>query len=201
MKGESRNQAVIAGTVLFLILSTPLLAQSIARHQVSQTPYDPYMGAFRTVAARGLGHGLNMEAVKQLTEKANDIRYDHIEDFRARSPEEVEASGRGDCKDKALWLYSKLTAMGAQDIQLVIGKKDSRAQEFHAWLYLSLNGHTYLLDPTFSASVSEASDFGAEEYIPVYAYSANGSYVYDTAAAGMTSDPRYEMPIPSIAGN
>ena len=142
-----------------------------------------------------------MVLVREWTEKANDIRYDHIEAYRPRSPNEVEASGRGDCKDKALWLYSKLTAAGARNVQLVIGKKDNQAQEFHAWLYLTLNGQAYLLDPTLSGSVCEASDFGIDEYIPVYSYDRNGAYVYETTGTGPIFATGYETPMPSVAGS
>src|SRR5204862_8270892 len=111
--------------ILILGLSVPVFGQSIGRHEVARTPYDPYMTAFRRVVSRMPGQGsLSLATVEKLAEKAHDIRYDHLEDYLARSPEEVESSGRGDCKDKALWLYSKLLAVGARDLQMVIGKKD-----------------------------------------------------------------------------
>lgn len=200
MKDNSKSQAVVMAAVLLLILSTPAGAQSFSRREISQTPYDSYMGSFRTVASRGSGTGhLTMDQVQDLTERANDFRYDHIEAYKPQSPEGLEATGRGDCKDKAVWLYAKLAAAGAQNVQFVIGKKDSGAEEFHAWLYLTFNGRTYLLDPTFSSSASEASEFGADEYIPVYAYDTHGAYVYESANAGLSFDPRYQMPIPSVA--
>jgi len=201
MKENNRNQAMMVAAVLLLVSVLPAQAQFSSRREVSQTPYDAYMGAFRSVAERGPGQGLLTTAtVEGLTERAYDFRYDHIEAYRARSPEEVESSGRGDCKDKALWLYSKLAAAGARDMQLVVGKKDNQAQEFHAWLYLSFNGRTYLLDPTFSGSMTEVSEVGADEYIPVYAYDNHGSYIYETATAALNFDPRYQTPIPTVAG-
>jgi transglutaminase-like putative cysteine protease len=202
MKGRNQSQAaVVVAAILLVIPSIPASAQTFNRREVSQTPYDSYMGSFRTVAARGPGSGLlTMDQVQALTERANDFRYNHVEAYKPQSPEELEATGRGDCKDKAVWLYARLAEAGAREVQLVIGKSDSRAQEFHAWLYLKLGGRTYLLDPTFSGSVNEASEFGMEEYIPVYAYDSNGSYIYEGANTGLTFDPRYQMPIPSVAG-
>jgi transglutaminase superfamily protein len=202
MREEAKGRVtVLVAVVLLMILSLPAVAQSLSRREVTSTPYDSYLGSFRTVASKGAGLGsLTGAVVHNLTERANDFRYEHIEAYRPQSPEQLEASGRGDCKDKALWLYAKLRAAGARNVQMVIGKKDTRSEEFHAWIYLTLDGRTYLLDPTFSSSVVEASEFGAEEYIAVYGYDGAGTYVYDTAAAGISFDPRYQTPMPVSLG-
>ena len=200
MTDRVKNQVVMLMVALLLTLSLPTLAQSFSRREVSETPYDIYLDSFRSVASRSPGAGpLAMASVQEWLEKANDIRYNHIEAYRPRSPEEVEASGYGDCKDKALWLFAKLSAAGAHNVQLVIGKKDSQAEEFHAWLYLTLGDCTYLLDPTANESFCETSDFGVDEYIPIYAYDHHGAYVYETAVTGLTSAVQDPTQIPSVA--
>lgn len=200
MTDRAKSQVVMFMVALLLTLSLPTLAQSFSQRKVSGTPYDIYLDSFRSVASQGPGAGpLAMTSVQEWLEKANDIRYDHIEAYRLRSPEEVEASGYGDCKDKALWLFAKLSAAGAHNIQLVIGKKNSQAEEFHAWLYLTLGGCTYLLDPTANEPICEASDFGVDEYIPIYAYDHHGAYDYEIAGTGLTTSMQDPTQIPSVA--
>ena len=200
--GGSITRRAIGWTMFLLLFSTPALAQFFSRQEVSHTSYDLYLDSFRSVASQASGAGpLTLDLVREWTEKANDIPYNHVEPYRFRSPEEVEASGYGDCKDKALWLYSKLSAAGARHIQLVIGRKDTQAGEFHAWLYLTFCGRTYLLDPTISGSISEASDYSADEYVPVYAYDRSGAYAYATEGDGSTLAINYQMAVPRIAGH
>jgi hypothetical protein len=158
------------------------------------------MSAYHQVVARGEGAaGLpSLEQIENWTSQAYDIGYEHTDAYRAKTPEQLEAAGRGDCKDKALWLYAKLAGAGVEDIHFVVGKKDAMADEFHAWLYFKVQGRTYLADPTFSSSVQPASDFDRDEYIPAFSYSGEQAYAYQTAAASF--DPRYQTSIPSVAG-
>lgn len=186
---------------LLLVGAFPLLSQSLGRYPVSSTPYDPYLDTFREAAHRPVAaRNLSSEEVGRLTEAAYDFRYDHAANYRPKTPQELEASGRGDCKDKAVWLFSKLAASGARDLHLVIGKKHLNADEFHAWLYLKMNGRTYLLDPTFSESAEPVSEFSADEYIPVYSYTGDQSFAYGTSGA-LAGDPRYQTAIPTVASD
>ena len=49
-------------------------------------------------------------------------------------PEETEHLGRGDCEDKAIWLYAKMLAEGFDDVRLVLGKYIESDTVFHAWV-------------------------------------------------------------------
>ena len=169
-----------------LVLSVSVSAAVLPATEVRTTPYDPYLGVFRQIAARpASANAVTMDQVEEWTWKASKFDYSHDDDYHWKTPEQLDAAGAGDCKDKALWLYSKLHAAGAHDLTMVIGKKDAAATEYHAWLYLRLGGKTFLLDPTTDGRVWEVTDFGESEYIPVYGYMAGRAFAYGT------SDPRY----------
>ena len=77
-------------------------------------------------------------------------------------PDETEKRGKGDCEDKAIWLYSKLLKDGFADVRLVIGKYRRSDILFHAWVFI--------LDPTKRKTVRELKDFASDYYQPYYSY-------------------------------
>ena len=119
---------------------------------------------------------MSVEQVGQWTREEHRIRYEHVGDYRWKTPKEVDSSWTGDCKDKALWLYAKLKEAGVRDLRLVIGRKDRGSRQFHAWLYLTLDGLAYLLDPTRSGDVWKQTEFGDDEYIPAYSFDGESAY-------------------------
>ena len=94
-------------------------------------------------------------------------------------PEETEHLGRGDCEDKALWLYAKMLAEGFDDVRLVIGKYRQSATVFHAWVvwYPRIQGEDgaveqriYILDPTKHRGVWQAKQYPRGYYQPYYSF-------------------------------
>ena len=198
MKKELKSLLMVGSVAFGLVFDVS--SQSLDRYEVPASPYDSYMGAFKTVAARGSAdRQITIDEVSHWTEEASSIRYEHLSAYEWKSPAEVDATGTGDCKDKALWLYAKLTEAGARDLEIVVGKKNSRSNEYHAWLYLTLGGRSYLLDPTYSGSVADLSEFRDDEYLPAYSYTASKVFAYRSAASSVAgvNDPRY-LPVASM---
>jgi len=85
-------------------------------------------------------------------------------------PSETERKGRGDCEDKAIWLYAKLLKNGFKNVRLVIGKYRKSDIIFHAWVVWYHENRIFILDPTHQSSIKELRDFGSGRYRPYYSY-------------------------------
>lgn len=88
-------------------------------------------------------------------------------------PEETEKKGRGDCEDKAIWLYSKLIREGFEDVRLVIGKYRDSSTSFHAWVVWYSGDKIYILDPTKNKGIWDIKDYPSGYYKPYYSYYRN----------------------------
>lgn len=93
-----------------------------------------------------------------------------------KTPTEVETGPVADCKGKAVALYHKMHAAGADQVRLVIGKRTSTSRKTHAWLEWSSSGGTYVLDPTINWTARRADELGNRNYIPLYAYAGLRKY-------------------------
>jgi len=100
-----------------------------------------------------------------------DIKKDRADYWQL--PEETEKKGRGDCEDKAIWLYSKLIKEGFTDVRLVIGKYRESSPYFHAWVVWYQEDKIFILDPTKNRSIWELRDYPAGYYQPYYSYYKN----------------------------
>jgi predicted transglutaminase-like cysteine proteinase len=98
-----------------------------------------------------------------------------------KTPAEVDVSPVADCKGKAVSLYQKMHAFGAENVRLVIGKRTSTSRKTHAWLEWSNEGGTYVLDPTINWTACRANELSNKSYVALYAYA--GSRKYRAAAA------------------
>lgn len=85
-------------------------------------------------------------------------------------PEETEKKGRGDCEDKAIWLYSKLLKEGFEDVRLVVGKQREDSSGFHTWVAWYPDHKVYILDPTLESEVWEINKFPQGYYQPYYSF-------------------------------
>lgn len=93
-------------------------------------------------------------------------------------PEETEKCGKGDCEDKAIWLYSKLLNDGFDDVRLVIGKRKGNTQMLHAWVGWYQQGKMYVLDPTYESRICEARQFPRGYYKPYYSFYRDKSWTH-----------------------
>jgi len=102
-------------------------------------------------------------------------------------PEETAQLGRGDCEDKAIWLYAKMLAEGADDVRLVIGKYCQSDTIFHAWVvwyphvpdkHGKLEQHVYILDPTIHNGIWPAKQFPRGYYQPYYSLHKSQRWIH-----------------------
>ena len=118
------------------------------------------------------------ESIDSLFLKARLFRYAH--DSRQnqwQSSEETEINRSGDCKDKALWLYTQLKKNGYIHVRLVLGKYRSFDRLFHAWLLYTDNSNiSYLLDPTLQKRVWEEASIASGFYKPIYSFNGRNRY-------------------------
>jgi predicted transglutaminase-like cysteine proteinase len=85
-------------------------------------------------------------------------------------PHQTEKRGKGDCEDKAIWLYSKLLKKGFKNVRLVIGKYRSSDIIFHAWVVWYHKSRIFILDPTHQGAIKELKNFSSDYYRPYYSY-------------------------------
>jgi predicted transglutaminase-like cysteine proteinase len=168
----------IALVILGLIcLSCSCFAQSPLYLNVDSTPYDRQMTRIRPVLfTKGEAHkaNLSMAVVNHWIEDLRAIPYGFSPQWK--TPSEVETGPAADCKGKAVALYSRMQANGAENIRLVIGKRTSSSRKTHAWLEWTTDSGTYVLDPTILWSACRADRVGNRAYLPLYAYAGPRKY-------------------------
>src|SRR5712692_1493082 len=107
-------------------------------------------------------------------------------------PEETERLGRGDCEDKAIWLYAHMLAEGSDDVRLVLGKYHQGDPIFHAWVVWyphiqEKNGkvaqHVYILDPTITTGIWQAQDYPRGSYQPYYSLHKHRRWIHLAGSA------------------
>ncbi len=120
------------------------------------------------------------ESLEDLFLTARSFRYIHDKnESQWQSPKDTESKHAGDCKDKALWLYSELKKNGYWNVRLVVGKYRSFDRSFHAWLWYTDDSNiTYLLDPTIQKKVWELKDMEDGFYKPAYSFNGDNKYRY-----------------------
>ena len=170
---------LIAG--LICLSSVSCFAQS-ALLSVNSTPYDRQMTRIQPVLfAKSNAHqgNLSITLVNKWIGDLRSIPYGFSPEWK--TPAEVQTAPVADCKGKAVALYDKMQLCGAQNIRLIIGKRTSMSRKTHAWLEWTIEGNTYVLDPTINWAAFRVNDLGARSYIPLYAYA--GAHKYRAAAA------------------
>jgi hypothetical protein len=151
---------------------------------VPSTPYDRQMSRIQPIlfskVATQANSNLSLAVVNQWIQGLRGIPYGFSAEWK--TPEEVENGAAADCKGKAVALYQKMHANGAHNIRLVIGKRSWLSQKTHAWIEWTMDGASYVLDPTINWSACRAEKLGNHAYIPLYAYA--GARKYRAASAG-----------------
>lgn len=168
-----RMLAVLAG--FGLALASSASAAQDAPASVALTPFDSKLrsaGFFDAAALPQDGEA----SPETLFRIAHSFRYRSEAQDRWQSAEETDARRSGDCEDKALWLYQKLTQGGHREVSLVVGRK-AGARGLHVWVTLRGAGNTLLiLDPSTQNRLWKESDFPKSSYVPLYSFDANGSH-------------------------
>lgn len=151
--------------------------------KVSSTPYDRQMTRIAPVLfskTAGSSQNISLTLVNHWMENLRAIPYGFNPEWK--TPAEVELGSVADCKGKAVALYEKMHAHGAEHIRLVIGKRTAVSRRTHAWLEWSTDNGTYVLDPTINWSACRVETVGDRAYIPLYAYAGSHKYRAATAA-------------------
>jgi predicted transglutaminase-like cysteine proteinase len=145
--------------------------------KVNATPYDRQMSRIAPVLFSKLGSGnqnVSLMLVNHWIESLRAIPYAFSSEWK--TPAEVESEPVADCKGKAVALYEKMCAYGAEHVKLVIGKRTALSRRTHAWLEWNTDAGTYVLDPTINWSACRADKLGDRAYIPLYAYTGTHKY-------------------------
>ncbi len=144
---------------------------------VPSTPYDRQMTRIQPVLfTKGAAHqdNLSLAAVNHWIQDLRGIPYGFTNEWK--TPREVETGTAADCKGKAVALYHRMSANGAHNVRLVIGKRSWMSRKTHAWLEWTNDGASYVLDPTINWRACRAENVGNNAYIPLYAYAGARKY-------------------------
>jgi predicted transglutaminase-like cysteine proteinase len=166
---------------LLALSSVSAFAESVYL-KVNTTPYDRQMSRITPVLLSKIGSGndnLSLTLVNHWIGNLRAIPYGFSPEWK--TPAEVESAPVADCKGKAVALYEKMCAHGAEHVKLVIGKRTAVSRRTHAWVEWNTDSGTYVLDPTINWSACRADKLGDRAYIPLYAYA--GTHKYRTATA------------------
>ena len=177
------RKAGVVGLILFCLSCLSAFAQS-NYITVKSTPYDRQMTRIRPVLVSNESQrdeSLSLGLVNNWIGNLRAIPYGFSTEWK--TPEEVRAGAYADCKGKAVALYNAMRSRGAQNVRLVIGKRQWTSRKTHAWLEWATNNGTYILDPTINWSAFRAERTGRSSYIPLYAYA--GTQKFRAAPAGL----------------
>ena len=156
--------------VLFSLVASSAFADPLYL-SVNATPYDRQMTRIRpflTANSNGASGDVSIALVNRWMANLRSIPYGFTMTWK--TPEETESGAPADCKAKAVALYGKMQAAGAQNVRLVIGKRTSASVKTHAWLAWERDGSSYVLDPTFNSRAFTVKQAGKRNYQPLYAY-------------------------------
>jgi hypothetical protein len=154
--------------------------------KVEATPYSPYTKPIEDVLKKiSSTHRSSLKEVCEYTKQGRRIPYFHMYGYTPQSPEVFEKSGKGDCKDKALWLLWKLNDSNAR---VVYGKKTKDIWVNHAWLYWNDGKDWWILDCTDYDIPTKQSDCKDGYYIPLYSYGVAGCYRHKGAPKPLFAD-------------
>lgn len=165
---------LILGLVCFAIF--PCLAEPVLL-SVPATPYDRQMTRIQPVLtgkSDAAKQDVSLPLVNRWIQGLREIPYGFSPEWK--TPEEVETAPVADCKGKAVALYQRMHEHGARNVRLVIGRRTPMSRKTHAWLEWSIDGETYVLDPTINWTAYRASDISGSDYQPLYAYAGSHKY-------------------------
>jgi predicted transglutaminase-like cysteine proteinase len=168
---------IVTVVVALICLSSVVCFAETTFSLVKATPYDHQMTRIESVFStphRSSNTNVSLALVNAWMGDLRSIPYGFSQEWK--TPAEVQAGPVADCKGKAVALYERMRAAGADGLRLVIGKRASTSRRTHAWLEWSTPNGTYVLDPTINWSASRIEQLGSNNYIPLYAYSGTRKY-------------------------
>jgi predicted transglutaminase-like cysteine proteinase len=126
---------------------------------------------------------ISLEMVNRWIGDLRSIPYGFTREWK--TPAETESGAPADCKAKAVALYQKMEAHGANNLRLVIGRRTPTSRSTHAWLEWDSEAGNYVLDPTINWKAYRTSDVGRRSYIPYYVF--EGSRKYRVASVALVA--------------
>jgi predicted transglutaminase-like cysteine proteinase len=162
---------------LFLSVAASSAFADALLFTVKATPYDRQMTRIRpvlTTPARAATNQVSLGTVNQWMADLRSIPYGFT--MHWKTPAEAQSGEPADCKAKAVALYEKMSANGATNVRLVIGKRTTASRSTHAWLAWENQGATYVLDPTFNWAACTSNQVGKRNYQPLYAYAGSKKF-------------------------
>jgi hypothetical protein len=139
-----------------------------------------------------------LDEVKKLMVEGRNFRYRMTNPYVAAPPQQTAMIRAGDCKDKALWLCSKLDS---DDVRFVIGKTERGIKINHAWVMWRNEGRWWLLDCTLKRAPIPADEVPANRYIPLYSFSKGGTYRHAATGGNLAKVAgRKSSPVASNGG-
>ena len=156
----------------------------LALQPTTFTPYDRYLGSVRSVIYNLETQPASMLLVARLMKEGRHFRYSVCDPYRADPPAITAARHAGDCKSKALWLYSSL---GDSNALFVIGKAQKRMRSSHAWVYWRYDDRWWILDCTERADPIAADSVSSDRYVPYYSFGKSGTFRHKATRLILTS--------------
>ena len=155
--------------------------EKLSLQQTASTPYDAYFGSVRAAIAELQPKKQSMATAAHLMTVGNSFLYYTRDPYRPDPPRLTEVQRAGDCKSKALWLYSQLADDGAL---FTIGKSEKNSRTSHAWVYWRYEGKWYILDCTDGTDIKIVDQEPPNLYVPYYSFGKFGTYRHPAAQIG-----------------
>jgi len=176
IRTATMKKTLLLASLLLSVAASSAFADALL-FTVNATPYDRQMTRIRpvlTAATRASGNQVSLGAVNQWMADLRSIPYGFTMFWK--TPAEAQSGEPADCKAKAVALYEKMSANGATNVRLVIGKRTATSRQTHAWLAWETQGGTYVLDPTFNWTACTSNQIGKRNYQPLYAYAGSKKF-------------------------
>jgi len=154
-------------SVLVLLCSVIMAQESMAVAN-RRGRYESYASPIRSVMNRLENNSAAFGDVCQLMRRGRQFRYRMHHPYRACPPEVTESLREGCCKDKSLWLASR---MNDGSVRYVIGRAHRSSNGLHAWLHWQSGGRTWVLDCTNHSSPLRRDRLPPGEYVALYQWS------------------------------
>lgn len=172
------NPKKISALIATLIgLSTVSCFADSLYMSVPSTPYDRQMTRIQPVllsSAAAHKENVSLGLVNHWIQDLRGLPYGYSAEWK--TPSEVQSAPFADCKGKAVALDQKMTAHGAKNVRLVIGRRTSTSRKTHAWLEWNTGSASYVLDPTINWSACRTAKFDNGTYVPLFAYAGTNKY-------------------------